>query len=119
MDSTNRSPLKRIILLLTINVRAQRVVSMAAEKKGELIAYLIGFFISLGFTIFITLQMIEVWSIQQDIAENLGIPFIYDPFSFMYILLSLVPTLFFLGKVIKILGKMNRAQHLCARARAE
>jgi len=81
---------------------------MSAEKKGELLAYLIGFFISLGFTIFTTLKMIEALTIQQDVAEYLGIP-IYDPYIPMFILLSLIPTLYFLGRIIKTSREMNRA----------
>ncbi len=84
------------------------MVNMSAEKKGELLVYIIGFFVCLGFTIYTTLNMMEAWRIQQDIAERLGIPFIYDPYSFMYIMLSLVPTMFFLGAIIKTSGKMKR-----------
>jgi len=84
---------------------------MKAEKKGELLALLIGFFIALGFTIITILKMIETLSIQQEISKRLGIP-IYDPYIPMFILLSLVPTLYLLGRIIIILNEMNRASKM-------
>jgi len=75
---------------------------------GELLALLIGFFIASGATIFTTLKMMETLVIQQEISENMGIP-IFDPYIFMFILLSLVPILYLLGRITKLLKETNRA----------
>ena len=84
------------------------VVNLRAEKKSELLVCVIGFSVCLGFTTYTILNMMKVWNIQQETAENLGIPFIYDPYSFVYIMLSLVPTMFFLRAIIKTWGTTKR-----------
>jgi hypothetical protein len=82
--------------------------SWRAQKKGELLGYLIGFFVCMGFLIFTILKMMETLAIQQDISRHSGIP-IYDPYIPMFILFALVPTLYFLGRVIKISIELDRA----------
>jgi len=81
--------------------------SWRAKKKGELLGYLIGFFICMGFLIITIVKMIETLVIQQEISRRSGIP-IFDPFILMFILFALVPTLYFSGRVIKISIELNR-----------
>jgi len=83
--------------------------SWRAQKKGELVAYLIGFFICLGVLVIVISKMMETLAIQQDISRRSGIP-IYDPYIPMFILFALVPTLFFLGGVIKTSIELNRVR---------
>jgi hypothetical protein len=83
--------------------------SWRAQKKGELIGYLIGFIICTVFLAITTIKMMETLAIQQEISNRSGIP-IFDPYVPMFMLFALVPTLYFLGRILRISNELNRSR---------